>query len=214
MTTGRVQQKERTHRALVASARALIAEGATPTVEDAAQRADVSRTTAYRYFPNQAALLAAAHPEIETASLLAGRARDVPGRVDEVVDAFTRLIADSEPQQRATLKLSLEVDPAARGSLLLRQGRAVAWLLEALEPAADALSPDDLRSLALAIRATTGIEALVWLTDVGGLDPQRARALMRWSARALTAAALAGDPPPRPRASRARGGAGRDAPGS
>jgi len=201
MTTGRVQQKERTHRALVASARALIAEGGTPTVEEAALRADVSRTTAYRYFPNQAALLA-------------GRARDVPGRVDEVVDAFTRLIVDSEPQQRATLKLSLEVDPAARGSLLLRQGRAVAWLLEALEPAADALGPDDLRSLALAIRATIGIEALVWLTDVGGLDPQQARALMQWSARVLTAAALAGDPPPRGRASRGRGAGGRGAAGS
>jgi hypothetical protein len=37
----------------------------------------------------------------------------------------------------------------------------------------------------LAIRATTGIEALVWLTDVAGLPRQDAAELMRSSARAL-----------------------------
>ena len=33
-------------------------------VEDAAAAASISRTTAYRYFPNERALLVAAHPEI------------------------------------------------------------------------------------------------------------------------------------------------------
>ena len=62
--------RRRTHGALVAAARDLVGEGLTPTVEDAAARADVSRTTAYRYFPNQTALLVAAHPEVATTSLL------------------------------------------------------------------------------------------------------------------------------------------------
>jgi hypothetical protein len=39
--------------------------------------------------------------------------------------------------------------------------------------------------LALAIRATTGIEALIWLTDVAGLAKSEAAELMRYSAQAL-----------------------------
>jgi AcrR family transcriptional regulator len=40
---------------MVSATRELLAEGSAPTVEQAAQRAAVSRTTAYRYFPNQRA---------------------------------------------------------------------------------------------------------------------------------------------------------------
>jgi len=44
---------------MLAATRELLAEGVTPTVEQAAERAAISRTTAYRYFPNQRALLIA-----------------------------------------------------------------------------------------------------------------------------------------------------------
>jgi AcrR family transcriptional regulator len=61
--SGRTRQKQRTRNELIASARELIARGgAAPTVEQAAAAAAISRTTAYRYFPSQRALLAAAHP--------------------------------------------------------------------------------------------------------------------------------------------------------
>src|SRR6478609_4987999 len=105
---GRTAQKQRTRNALVDAARALVAEGMAPTVEDAALAASISRTTAYRYFPNQHALLAAAHPETEASSLLPADAGDDPeARLDLVVDAFTRLIADTEAQQRTMLRLAL-----------------------------------------------------------------------------------------------------------
>jgi len=68
--TGRVQQKARTLEALVGATRALLASGVTPTVEEAAAEASVSRTTAYRYFPTQHALLVAAYPEIGKESML------------------------------------------------------------------------------------------------------------------------------------------------
>ena len=54
---GRSAQKARTRDALVAAARDLVAAGVTPTVEDAAAAASISRSTAYRYFPNERALL-------------------------------------------------------------------------------------------------------------------------------------------------------------
>lgn len=49
----------------------------------------------------------------------------------------------------------------------------------------------ELRRLALAIRATLGIEALVWLTDIGGLSREQAADLMRSSAHTLLRSALA-----------------------
>ena len=84
---GRVHQKRRTRDALVAAARELVAHGDTPTVEAAAEAASISRTTAYRYFPNQHALLAAAHPETVATSMLPDDPpADVETRLDLVVD--------------------------------------------------------------------------------------------------------------------------------
>ena len=191
---GRSAQKRRTRDALVAAAQELVARGATPTVEAAAEAAAISRTTAYRYFPNQRALLAAAHPETAARSLLPDDApEDVATRLDLVVDAFTRMIVDTEAQQRTMLRLSLEADPVERSQLPLRQGRAIKWIEEALAPLHADMTEAELHRLAIAIRSATGIEALAWLTDVAGLSRDDATHLMRWSARALLQAALAED---------------------
>lgn len=193
-SVGRTQQKERTRLALIAAARDLVARGMTPTVEEAAVAASISRTTAYRYFDNQRALLVAAHPETETRSLLPRNAPEDPAvRLDVVIERFTRLIVDTEAQQRTMLRLSLETGAKVREPGLLRKGRAIAWIEEALEPLRDEMSDSELRHLVLAIRSATGIEALVWLTDVGGLSRREAVKLMRWSAGALLRAALVDD---------------------
>src|SRR5215211_721723 len=106
--TGRSQQKRRTRAALVAAARELMAEGGRLTVEDAAAAAGVSRTTAYRYFPSQRALLLAAHPEVDQTSMLpASPPADAAARLDAVVQAFTRMVLETEAQQRTMLRLSL-----------------------------------------------------------------------------------------------------------
>jgi AcrR family transcriptional regulator len=195
--TGRIDQKRRTRTALVAAARTRVAAGLTPTVEEAAADAGVSRTAAYRYFPNQRALLMAAHPETAARSLLPD---DPPttadARLDAVVEAFTRLIVDTELQQRTMLRLSLEATAAERAALPLRQGRAIGWIEEALAPLSDRLSRQQIHQLALAVRSAVGIEALVWLTDVAGLDREDAVALMCWSARAMLHAAVSVAPPP------------------
>lgn len=192
---GRTHQKQRTRSALITAARELVTQGATPTVEGAAAAASISRTTAYRYFPNQAALLAAAHPEVEARSLLPPDAPDDPAaRLDLVLDAFTRLIVDTEAQQRTMLRLSLEADPLKRGQLPLRKGRAIAWIEEALAPLRSEMSDTELRHLVLAIRSAVGIEALVWLTDIAGLSRDEAVELQRWSASAMLESALAASP--------------------
>lgn len=190
--TGRVAQKQRTRDALIAAARELVAQGLSPTVEAAAEAAAISRTTAYRYFPNQRSLLSAAHPETAAASLLPADAPDdVAVRLDLVVAAYTRMIVDNEQQQRTMLRLSLEADPVERSQLPLRQGRVIKWIEEALAPLQPDVSAVDMHRLAIAIRSASGIEALVWLTDIAGLSRDDATDLMRWSARGLLDAALA-----------------------
>jgi AcrR family transcriptional regulator len=194
--TGRWRQKQRTRESLISSTRDLVALGTTPTVEQAAERVGISRTTAYRYFANQRALLLAAHPETGTTSFLPPDASDDPAtRLDAVVERFTQLISDTEPQQRTMLRISL--DPAgSHAELPLRQGRAIGWIAEALEPLRGALSDAQVHQLALAIRSAVGIEARVWLTDVAQLSDADAMAVMRWSAHSMLTAALAGHAPP------------------
>lgn len=193
---GRTGQKRRTFEALVAVARDAVAAGETPTVDSTAAAAGVARSTAYRYFPGQRELLAAAHPETARKSLLPADAPEDPeARLDAVVRAFTQLIVDTEAQQRTMLRLSLETDPAET-ALPLRQGRAIAWIEEALKPLRDRFSAPEIRALALAVRSAIGIEALVWLTDIGGLSREQAMASMRWSARALLQQTLVSGPPP------------------
>jgi AcrR family transcriptional regulator len=177
----------------VGAARDLVARGVTPTVEEAAERAGVSRTTAYRYFANQTDLLVAAHPEVAATTLLDETAPEDPAaRVAQVLDRFLPMLFDSEAQQRTMLRLSLDPDlgDERRAALPLRQGRVIGWLVEALEPLADRWSDEERRRVACAIRSVAGIESLVWLVDVAGLSRADAHAQMRWSALAVLAEAL------------------------
>ncbi len=196
--TGRTRQKARTRQALVAAARTLLAEGVTPSVEQAADAAGVSRTTAYRYFPNQRSLLVATFPELTTDSLLPDPApQDPEARLDTAVSALVAHVLEHEPELRAQLRLSL--DPGRReGELPFRTGRATVWIEDALAPLRGRLLPRELRRLVLAVRCAVGIEPLVWLTDVAGLSRDEAAQVMRWSAAALLRAAMGGERAVRP----------------
>jgi AcrR family transcriptional regulator len=187
--TGRRHQKARTRAVLVDAARELIAVGASPTVEDAAARASISRATAYRYFPNQRALLAAARPELDPGTLLEPDAPEDPElRLESVVDGILRLTLEHEHTLRTMLRLSL--DPSAEHDLPFRKGMRLVWVEQALEPLRGRLDDAELRRLVHAIAAAVGIDSLVWMTDVAGLGREEACELMRWSARALLTAAL------------------------
>jgi AcrR family transcriptional regulator len=192
--TGRTGQKGRTRAALIQAARELLSEGVTPAVEQAADAAGVSRTTAYRYFPNQRALIVATFPEVGAASLLPDAPPEDPAaRLDVVVDALTRQLVEHEPELRAHLRLSLEPADGGRAELPFRTGRAIGWIEDALAPLRGRLSERKLRRLVLAIRSAVGIEALVWLTDVASLSRDEAVELMRWSAGALLRSTLSED---------------------
>jgi hypothetical protein len=151
-----------------------------------------SRTTACRYFPNQHLLLIAAHPHVDRASLLpASPPADLEARLAVVIEEFTRITVDTEPQLRSTLRLSLDPDPSHREKLLLRGGRAIGWIEDALAPLRKTMSQAEVHRLALAIRSAVGIAVPVWLTDVAGPSREEATGVMLWSARAMLRSARA-----------------------
>jgi hypothetical protein len=175
-----------------AAARRLLSEGVTPTVEQAAAEASVGHTTAYRYFPNSRALLAATYPEVEMRSLLGEDPPEDPMiRLEIMAEGLTQQILKHEPELRAQLRLALEDEPAGSESLPFRGGRRIGWIEDALSPLAERMPERELRRLVLGIGVTLGIEALVWLTDVGGLSREEAVEVMRSNARTLLQCALA-----------------------
>jgi AcrR family transcriptional regulator len=188
--TGRRNQKARTREALVHAARALVQDGVSPTVEQAAAAASISRATAYRYFPNREALLVAAHPEVETPSLLGEDPPEDPeARLDLLVTELTRIFLESEESYRTMLRLSLEASHSD-GDLTLRKGRRYLWIRDALDPIRGRLSPGRFERLVHAIAIAIGVEALVMLTDLGGIPADEAVDVMRWSAQSLLRSAL------------------------
>ncbi|MGD8729649.1 MAG: TetR/AcrR family transcriptional regulator [Gemmatimonadota bacterium] len=188
--TGRTEQKARTRAALVEAARDLVERGTTPTVEEAAEAASVSRATAYRYFPNRQLLLVAAHPEVEVESLVGPEPTDDPAeRLDQAVLGLSEILLRSERSYREMLRLSLD-DREDSGELTLRKGRRYLWIEEALEPVRGRLTPEEFRRLVHGISFGVWVEALVTLVDLAGLTRERAVEVMRWSAQALLRTAL------------------------
>lgn len=178
-SSGRTAQKQRTRAHLVATVRRLIADGVTPTVDQVAHESGVSRTTTYRYFPTQQALLLAAHPEIDKQSLLGPDAPEDPrARLELTLDEHFRILREWEPQLRASLRASLEPGAAQPP---LRGGRAIGWIEDALSP----LGRRHATRLAIAIRAVAGIEPYVWLRDIAGQSPTQAVRIMRANAMAV-----------------------------
>jgi len=192
--TGRVNQKSRTRDALIAASRELLAEGVNPTMEAAAARASISRTTAYRYFPNLRALLVATYPYMEQRALLGADApKDAASRLELVCEDQARRILTYEPEMRTVLRLSLEADPAGSPELPMHRGLRIGWVEDALAPLRGRLQEGELTRLVYGIGATLGIEAFVWLTDIARLTGEEAVSIMRSNALALLQSAIAVD---------------------
>jgi AcrR family transcriptional regulator len=200
---GRVNQKRRTRAAIVAAAQELLDEGATPTVAQAAERALVSRTTAYRYFPTQDSLMMELSvtvdvPEIEE---LVARPVDADGaeaRVREVIDLMNRHVLDDEVLYRTALRLYLDMWLSLRdeGDPTVRAGRRTRWLSSSLAPLRAAVPADVMRRLEAALSLVMGIEAITVLRDVCRLSRDEALDVTRWATEALLAAALHAEPAP------------------
>jgi len=160
-------------------------------MEASASAASISRTTAYRYFPNLRALLVAAYPHIEERSLLGqDPPTDPAARLAIVAENQTQRILKYEPEMRAVLRLSLEADSPGAPQLPMHRGLRIGWIEDALAPLRGQTAEDELQRLIYGIGATLGIEAFVWLTDIAQLPREEAAAIMRSNAAGLLRYAL------------------------
>jgi AcrR family transcriptional regulator len=188
---GRVRQKLRTRRQILAAASSLIAGGRRPTVAEAADAADVSRRTAYRYFPTQAKMLTEAALEglrLPMEAVLAeapsgATPGDVEARVTTLIDKMQALAISHERLLRTMIhETVLERTPPTQ----MRRGtRRIDWLESAVQPMRAGVSAKAYDRLVSALALCGGIEALLVLRDIRGLSERDAIDVSRWAARAI-----------------------------
>lgn len=186
--------RARTRRLMLATATRLMQAGETPSVSEVAEAAEVSRATAYRYFPSQSALVEAVVDEA-LGPILAWEsdAGEAAERVGDLFGTSLARIDEFEATFRAALKLSLEDWARGRAGGTpddppIRRGHRVTLLREAVRPLARDVPAGEVERLAQALSLMFGVEALVVLKDMWGLDARQAENVALWAATALVKA--------------------------
>ena len=189
LQTGRVNQKERTRKAIIDAARDLLKSGAEITMPAVAQAALVSEATAYRYFPDLASLLTEAEEGVwpSPAESLApvAHSQDPVERVGYATEVLLRGVLARQGAVRATMSAAM-AKPASAGA---RPGHRFGLIDEALAPMAGA-DPETLTQLKRDLAIVMSAEALFILTDLCGLPAEDAIASVVRTARTVTAAAI------------------------
>ncbi len=196
LKSGRSKQKLRTRKALLDAANQLVAERVRPTLAEVAEKALVSRATAYRYFPNLDALLLEVSLDRKVATpdqiLENADENDAAERAALVHDFLHNLVAENEQQFRLFMKASMEqwlqfkTDPDTP----LRGARRIPMLALALKPYRKKLDHKTYEKLLYALSAMVSVEPFIALTDVCQIEPGRGREIMRWAVKLLVNAAL------------------------
>ena len=170
-------------------------DGRIPSVAEVAVRSNVSRATAYRYFPSRSALVTAViDMSLGPVRSLASDSPDGRARVHELfAETFPRF-KEFEPQMRAAAQLTLEQWALERAGLLeeepYRRGHRVRILGHAIAPLAPQLSTPVRERLHRALSVVYGIEPYIVLKDIWGLSDREVERTALWMADALIDAAL------------------------
>jgi len=193
--------RARTRRLMLETASRLMQDGVTPSVTEAAEAAGVSRATAYRYFPSQAALVQAVVDEgLGPILTWNSEAKDPAVRVDDLIKTSLPRIEAYEATFKAALKLSLDQWARRQAGTLgdeprFTRGHRVDLLRDAIAPLRDRLPATQFERLAQALSLVFGVEVLVVLKDIWSLDGDETQAVARWAAAALVHAAISLETP-------------------
>ena len=194
--TGRVShaaQKHRTRTALVASCRTLIASGADVSMPAVAQAAGVSEATAYRHFADLGSLVNEAlrdlWPSPSEALAPVATSPDAVERIDFACEFLLRRVHSYQGSVRALIGATI-TKPA---HVPARPGFRFGLIDLALDPVIDTSTEAAARRLAQLkedLAAVVSAEALFSLTDLCGLDLDRAIDSLRRTARTITEVAV------------------------
>jgi len=194
--------RARMRKALLNTAMTMMAEGRTPSISQLAEEAEVSRATAYRYFPTQSDLIAAVVDE-SLGPILSWQpsSTDPAERIDELlVYAYPRL-EEFEVQLRAAIQISLKQGAEERASKQKNKhpfvrGNRVEFLKRALEPLKDEVGEEAFLKTARALSMIYGTEVFLVLKDIWHLDLEEITDIVRWTADGIIRHARATGKPP------------------
>jgi AcrR family transcriptional regulator len=189
--------RARTRKLMLDTTIKLMQSGITPSVSDVAEAAEVSRATAYRYFPSQAALVHAA-VDHGLGPILKWRSgsNNAEDRVANLLESSMPRISQFEATFKAALKLALDQWARRQAGTLgpepaFKRGHRVDVLQDAISPLRSKLSEAEFIRLAQALSLVYGLEVLIVLKDIWGLEPNQVRDVNQWAARALIRTAIA-----------------------
>lgn len=200
----RPSARDRTAALLTQAARAQLLQGAEMTVAAVAERAGVSRATAYRYLVNNdAVLLWAAMPVLSDVAasdethgaddpLAEPSALSPAARAERLVRTRGEWAFEHIRELRAVLATSLA--PNSQETGVFRQGkmRRSQWIEDSLlRHLPDYVTDDQRRRLALALIPLFGSDMVVWTADAAELERDEALEVIAWIARSLVEATLA-----------------------
>jgi len=187
----------------------IMRDGHIPSVAEVAVRAQVSRATAYRYFPSRSKLINAVVDE-SLGPVRSWRSTESDGRarIKELFETNFPRMQTFEPQLRAALQLSLEHWAKERAGLLeeepYRRGHRKKILAHAMQPLSSQLDAATSDRLKKALSMVFGIEPGVILKDIWGCSDKEVIAIVRWIVDALLDSALNTESAKSPDAKRAR----------
>ena len=189
--------RARMRKMMLDAAMRLMQDGLIPSVSDVAQAAQVSRATAYRYFPSQSALIQAAVDQA-LGPILAwtSESTDAQERITELVTFAYPRMESYEATLKAALRLALDQWARRHAGLFgdeapMVRGHRIGLLNSAVSPLQGKLGRGGFERLTQSLSLVFGTEAFVVLKDIWGLDRKRAEDVALWTCRALIQAAVA-----------------------
>ncbi len=187
--------RARMMRLLLDTAMNLVNAGQIPSVSEVAAAAQVSRATAYRYFPTRSALVSAII-DISLGPVRTWKSELADGkeRIEELFDATFPRFWEYESQLRAALQLSQEHWLLAKAGELkeeqFRRGHRIRILETAAKPLEKSLGKARQQRLIAGLATIYGTESIVVLKDMCGANNREAMDVIRWMMQVMVDASI------------------------
>ena len=191
------QLKKRKYKVLIQHALRMFEEGAFPSVTELAIAADVSRATAYRYFPTQSALISTVVDEI-LKPIIAWQPEQVSAeeRVEELLKFAYPQMLNHEGALRAALLLSLQqwaekrsqetnAKPGFVVNEKLIRGHRKQILSLVTEPLKEQLSPELREKVIHSLSLVYGSEVFMVFKDIWQMENDEVQSITQWMAKAI-----------------------------
>jgi AcrR family transcriptional regulator len=179
---GRINQKLQTRAAILHAAKNLMGTKKKVSLEDIADKANVSRATIYRYFPSVELLITEASLDIhhQSPDELLVEVKDMPlnDRIFYIQNYYNQLAQDHELVFRRYLSTVLTESITSKKKI--RGSRRIESMKIALQPFKKDMPKDQFENLINISALLMGIDSLIVTKDVCDLSNAESNKLLKW----------------------------------